>query len=96
MEPLMNNDLPLPGTRLGSFLVQQKQLVSELNLTAITLQHEPTGARLLHLACDDPNNVFAIGFPITVSVGLLGVLLTLPMLSTPFTFALEHMLAAFQ
>lgn len=58
----MNNDLPLPGTRLGSFLVQQKQPVSELNLTAITLQHEPTGARLLHLACDDPNNVFAVGF----------------------------------
>ena len=58
----MNNVLPLPGTRLGSFVVQQQQPVQELNLTAITLQHEPTGARLLHLACDDPNNVFAVGF----------------------------------
>ncbi|MDT8444501.1 MAG: insulinase family protein [Desulfuromonadales bacterium] len=58
----MNNKLPLPGTRLGNFLVQQQQPVQELNLTAVTLQHEPTGARLLHLACDDPNNVFAVGF----------------------------------
>ena len=41
-------------------------------------------------------NVFAIGFPITLSVGLLGVLLTLPMMSTPFTMALERMLAYFQ
>ena len=58
----MNNELPLPGIRLGSFLVQHNQPVPELNLTAVSLQHEPTGARLLHLACDDPNNVFAVGF----------------------------------
>jgi Zn-dependent M16 (insulinase) family peptidase len=58
----MNIDLPLPGSRLGGFLVQKKQLVPELNLTAVTLQHETTGARMLHLACDDPNNVFAVGF----------------------------------
>jgi flagellar biosynthetic protein FliR len=41
-------------------------------------------------------NVFAIGFPITLSVGLLGVLLTLPMMSAPFTMALERMLGYFQ
>lgn len=41
-------------------------------------------------------NVFAIGFPITLSVGLLGVLLTLPMLSAPFTMALEQMLERFR
>ena len=40
-------------------------------------------------------NIFAIGFPITLSVGLLGVLLTLPMLQAPFTMALERMLAHF-
>ena len=40
-------------------------------------------------------NIFAIGFPITLSVGLLGVLLTLPMLQVPFTMALERMLAHF-
>lgn len=41
-------------------------------------------------------NVFAIGFPITISVGLLGMLLTLPMLQAPFTMALERMLGYFQ
>jgi len=41
-------------------------------------------------------NIFAIGFPITLAVGLLGVLLTLPMMQAPFTMALEQMLAHFQ
>jgi flagellar biosynthetic protein FliR len=40
-------------------------------------------------------NVFAVGFPVTLGVGLLGMLLTLPMLQQPFTVALEHMLAFF-
>jgi flagellar biosynthetic protein FliR len=41
-------------------------------------------------------NIFSIGFPITVSVGLVGVLLTLPMLQMPFTMALEQMLGHFR
>ncbi|MBS0434349.1 MAG: flagellar biosynthetic protein FliR [Proteobacteria bacterium] len=41
-------------------------------------------------------NLFAIGFPITLSVGLVGVLLTLPMMQAPFTMALERMLQHFQ
>jgi flagellar biosynthetic protein FliR len=41
-------------------------------------------------------NIFAIGFPITVGVGLLGMLLTLPMMQAPFTMAVEAMLAKFQ
>lgn len=41
-------------------------------------------------------NVFAIGFPITLGVGLLGILLTLPVMQAPFTMALERMLARFQ
>jgi len=40
--------------------------------------------------------IFSIGFPITVSVGLVGMLLTLPMMQAPFTMALERMLAYFQ
>ena len=40
-------------------------------------------------------NVFAIGFPITLGVGLIGMLLTLPMMQSPFTMALERMLAYF-
>jgi flagellar biosynthesis protein FliR len=41
-------------------------------------------------------NVFAIGFPVTLGVGLLGVLFTLPLMQSPFTMALERMLARFQ
>jgi flagellar biosynthetic protein FliR len=41
-------------------------------------------------------NIFAIGFPITLGVGLVGVLLTLPLMEMPFTMALERMLAQFQ
>lgn len=41
-------------------------------------------------------NIFAIGFPITLGVGLVGVLLTLPMMQVPFTMALERLLAHFQ
>jgi len=40
-------------------------------------------------------NVFAIGFPVTLGVGLIGVLLTLPMMQVPFTMALERMLSRF-
>ena len=41
-------------------------------------------------------NVFAIGFPVTLGVGLVGVLVTLPLLETPFTMSLERMLAQFR
>lgn len=41
-------------------------------------------------------NIFAIGFPITLAVGLIGVLLTLPMMQAPFTMVLEQMLGRFQ
>ncbi len=41
-------------------------------------------------------NVFAIGFPITLSVGLIGMLLTLPLMQQPFLMALETLLSHFQ
>jgi len=41
-------------------------------------------------------SIFSIGFPITVSVGLVGMLLTLPMMQMPFTMALEQMLQYFR
>ncbi len=72
----MNQEILLPDTRLGNFIVEQSLPVPELNLTAIKLNHKPTGARLLHLACDDPNNVFAIGFrtPPNDSTGVAHIL----------------------
>jgi len=41
-------------------------------------------------------SVFSVGFPITVTVGLIGMLLTLPLLEQPFAMALQRMLANFQ
>ena len=41
-------------------------------------------------------SIFSIGFPITVSLGLIGMLLTLPMMQMPFTMALERMLQYFR
>jgi len=41
-------------------------------------------------------NIFSIGFPVTLGVGLIGMLVTLPTLQMPFTMALERMLAYFQ
>lgn len=40
-------------------------------------------------------SIFSIGFPITLSVGLVGLLATLPMLQGPFQLALEQMLGLF-
>jgi flagellar biosynthetic protein FliR len=41
-------------------------------------------------------NIYAVGFPMTIGVGLVGVLLTLPALQAPFTAALERMLGYFR
>jgi flagellar biosynthesis protein FliR len=41
-------------------------------------------------------NIFAVGFPVTLGVGLLGLMLTLPALATPFTMTLERLLEQFR
>ena len=40
-------------------------------------------------------NIFAVGFPVTLGVGLLGLVLTLPALAQPFTMALQRLLERF-
>lgn len=40
-------------------------------------------------------NIFSIGFPITLAVGFTGLWLTLPMMQTPLTIALERMMGYF-
>jgi flagellar biosynthetic protein FliR len=39
--------------------------------------------------------IFSVGFSITVSMGLIGMLMTLPLLQVPFTTALDRMLSLF-
>lgn len=53
---------PKPGERLHGFTLQRAQHIPELELTALLLQHDKTGADYLHIARDDSNNVFSIGF----------------------------------
>lgn len=39
--------------------------------------------------------VFSVGFPLTVSIGLIGMVATLPLMQAPFSIALERLLEAF-
>eukprot|EP00004_Rigifila_ramosa_P028218 TRINITY_DN9502_c0_g1_i1.p1 TRINITY_DN9502_c0_g1~~TRINITY_DN9502_c0_g1_i1.p1 ORF type:complete len:993 (-),score=164.22 TRINITY_DN9502_c0_g1_i1:52-2976(-) len=50
--------------------------IPERQLTAVQLVHLKTGAQHLHLACDDNNNTFAVGFPTnpTDSTGVAHIL----------------------
>ncbi|MBA4175207.1 MAG: flagellar biosynthetic protein FliR [Leptothrix sp. (in: Bacteria)] len=41
-------------------------------------------------------NIFAIGFPVTLGVGLFGLVMTLPLMQQPFTMALERLLVQFR
>ena len=56
------DDHPSPGEPIHGFRLNQTKHVPELQLTAFHLQHEKTGAEYLHIARDDNNNVFSIGF----------------------------------
>ncbi|KAJ5675627.1 Mitochondrial presequence protease [Penicillium macrosclerotiorum] len=54
--------LPNVGEKLHGFTVREKKHVPELHLTAVRLTHDKTDADYLHVARDDKNNVFGIGF----------------------------------
>lgn len=56
------NAYPKPGQSLHGFTLKEIKHVPELHLTALSLEHEKTGADYLHVARDDKNNVFAINF----------------------------------
>ncbi|GAO16971.1 uncharacterized protein UV8b_06677 [Ustilaginoidea virens] len=53
---------PKPGDKLHGFTLLRSKHVPELELTALHLQHDKTGADYLHIAREDSNNVFSIGF----------------------------------
>lgn len=54
--------LATPGCQLHGFVVRRRKDIPELQLTAIQLLHERTGAEYIHIARDDKNNVFSVGF----------------------------------
>ncbi|KAI2463453.1 Metalloenzyme, LuxS/M16 peptidase-like protein [Annulohypoxylon bovei var. microspora] len=53
---------PKPGEKLHGFTLLRTKHVPELELTALHLRHDKTGADYLHIAREDSNNVFSIGF----------------------------------
>ena len=53
---------PKPGDQLHGFTFNRIKHVPELQLTAVELLHNKTGAQYLHIERDDKNNVFSIGF----------------------------------
>ncbi|MDW7709729.1 MAG: insulinase family protein [Deferrisomatales bacterium] len=50
------------GDSLHGFHIHRITPLEELNATLAQLEHAPTGARWLHLASADDNNLFAVGF----------------------------------
>ncbi|XP_041468049.1 presequence protease, mitochondrial-like isoform X1 [Lytechinus variegatus] len=67
-----------PGDRVHGFSVEKVVPVPELYLTAVQLRHDKTNAQYLHVAREDTNNVFSVGFRTT------------PMDSTGVSHILEH------
>lgn len=63
-------------SQIHGFTVQRTKAVPELQLEATLLRHDRTGLEHLHIARDDPNNVFSIGFatPPTDSTGVPHIL----------------------
>ncbi|KAK6492234.1 presequence protease [Huso huso] len=66
------------GEKIHGFTVNQVTDVPDLFLTAVKLTHDNTGARYLHVARDDSNNLFSVQFRTT------------PMDSTGVPHILEH------
>ncbi|KAJ5446291.1 Peptidase M16 core [Penicillium cf. griseofulvum] len=56
------DNFPNVGEKLHGFTLQEKKHVPELHLTAVWLKHDQTNADYMHVARDDKNNVFGIGF----------------------------------
>ncbi|CAK7320721.1 Presequence protease, mitochondrial [Vulpes lagopus] len=53
------------GEQIHGFTVSQVTAIPELSLTAVKLSHDRTGAKYLHLAREDTNNLFSVQFRTT-------------------------------
>ena len=50
------------GDRQRGFQILRVEQIPEIRVTAYEIEHEKTGAAILHLHCDDRENLFSIGF----------------------------------
>jgi Zn-dependent M16 (insulinase) family peptidase len=67
------------GSHYGRFLVERSRNVPELRCRLIELKHLPSGARVIHIENDDPENLFCLSFQ------------TLPYSSNGIAHVLEHL-----
>ena len=71
---------PQPTLRAGDILhgfkIHRVETIAAMRLTAYEIEHEKTGAKVLHLHCFDKENLYAIGFrtPPADSTGLPHIL----------------------
>jgi hypothetical protein len=70
--------LTAQGQIYGDYVVTKYLPLKELHSTLVELIHEPTGARIIHIANDDPENLFCLSFQ------------TLPANSDGVAHILEH------
>jgi Zn-dependent M16 (insulinase) family peptidase len=68
--------------KIGNYRVLEVKPLPHLQGQYIRLEHEPTGARHIHIACPDDNNAFCVTFP------------TVPQDSTGIAHILEHIVLA--
>ncbi len=61
---------------MSNFTTLKTEEIEEIQCTLIELEHTPSGAHVLHLACDDPENFFNICLPTrpTTSNGVAHIL----------------------
>jgi Zn-dependent M16 (insulinase) family peptidase len=50
------------GDKRHGFHILRVEQIPEIRVTAYEIEHERTGAKILHLHCDDRENLFSIGF----------------------------------
>jgi presequence protease len=67
---------------IGGYTVVRRETLDRLEGTYLELHHERTGARHIHIECDDDNNAFTVFFPTT------------PQDSTGVAHILEHVVLA--
>jgi Zn-dependent M16 (insulinase) family peptidase len=73
-----SNDEFIPGFTWNHFTTIQSQDIKELNARYVEIKHEPTGAVILHIQNEDPENLFCLSFR------------TLPTSSNGIAHVLEH------
>ncbi len=61
-----SNKCPIPtfaaGELVYGFRMLRVELIPEIRITAYEIEHEATGAKVIHLHCDDRENLYSVGF----------------------------------